>query len=474
MTSPIHQLLRLITDSIAKLDAVSAASGCPLPDLYTPFSPSSEAFRADPEVSQATAIISAAALQLDAILAPPQVTLCRVVGGHLKSAALRICLESNVTEILREAGPQGLHVDEIASKNGQDPRKLARFLRILATQHIYHEVQPDVFANTRISSLMDTLKPSQEVIDCPEIKCDNTLGFTALLSHNLDEVFKGSAYAWETLCDPVTAKSGDPEAAPVVKALNREGTLWDLYSQDEHRGRRFNVAMQGVHSLEKADSVLGAFNWKDLLNESVVVDVGGGVGATSLVLAQELPHLKLVVQDLPKVIENAEQFWKKSMPNSKVTLEVQDFFTPQSEPRSVSVFMLKQILHDWSDEYCVKILTQLRAAAGPATKLLLIENLIQYGCHDTSGDDKNGIPGSVPHEAPAPLLANYGAVNELAYHADLCMFILCNSQERTVRHFDKLLLSTGWKMQLIRRQQGGGDKRLFQAVEAVPIEVPSL
>lgn len=37
-------------------------------------------------------------------------------------------------------------------------------MRILAGHHIYREITPDVFTNTRISSMLDTLKPSKEVI----------------------------------------------------------------------------------------------------------------------------------------------------------------------------------------------------------------------------------------------------------------------------------------------------------------------
>ena len=37
--------------------------------------------------------------------------------------------------------------------------------------------------------------------------------------------------------------------------------------------------------------------------DSVVVDVGGGVGASSLVLAETFPDLKIVVQDRPPVVE---------------------------------------------------------------------------------------------------------------------------------------------------------------------------
>jgi len=51
-----------------------------------------------------------------------------------------------------------------------------------------------------------------------------------------------------------------------------------------------------------------------------------------------------------------------------------------------------------------------------------MESLMLFACHDPSGDEPgSGIPGAVPHEAPAPLLANYGAVNEMGYNADLAV-----------------------------------------------------
>lgn len=80
---------------------------------------------------------------------------------------------------------------------------------------------------------------------------------------------------------------------------------------------------------------------------------------------------------------------------------------------------MKHILHDWSDEYCTKILSELRKVAGPKTKLLCMESILPYACHDPSADDKNGIPGAVPREAPAPLLANWGAINSMGYHSDI-------------------------------------------------------
>lgn len=104
--------------------------------------------------------------------------------------------------------------------------------------------------------------------------------------------------------------------------------------------------------------------------------------------------------------------------HAKYCYKANDFFTPQPQ-KNAKVFFLKQILHDWSDMYCAKILTQLWESAKPDTILVLMESIMPFACHDSSDDSGNGIPGAVPHEAPGPLLANYGAVNEMGYNADI-------------------------------------------------------
>jgi hypothetical protein len=40
---------------------------------------------------------------------------------------------------------------------------VARLMRYLATHHVYKEIKPDVFTNTRISSMLDTGKSVEEL-----------------------------------------------------------------------------------------------------------------------------------------------------------------------------------------------------------------------------------------------------------------------------------------------------------------------
>ena len=51
--------------------------------------------------------------------------------------------------------------------------------------------------------------------------------------------------------------------------------------------------------------VPAGFDWSALSNDSVVVDVGGGIGSQTLTLAKTFDHLKFVVQDRESVIADA-------------------------------------------------------------------------------------------------------------------------------------------------------------------------
>ncbi|KAF7288814.1 S-adenosyl-L-methionine-dependent methyltransferase [Mycena chlorophos] len=470
----LRELLAILSSSIDLLESTCDAAGVAVPDLHEPFTPPSEAFRAIPAAAEAASLIGAAALQIEAIVTPPPVTLYRIVGGNFRSAALRAVFESGVTELLREAGPQGMHVRDIGAANGQEPEKLARFLRALATHHVYREVAPNVFTNTRISSLIDTGNPSKEVLANPDKKHSGSTGMSAIAAHHLDEVFKAAAFAWETLDDPKTRHSGEPLDSPFCRSIGKPQDLWAHYKENKMRGERFGIAMQGMEKMQPQDAIVTAFPWSTLPKNAKIVDVGGGIGTSCFGLARHFPEFKLVVQDLPQVVKQAGEIWEEKFPGvvetGRVTLQEHDFFTTQPQ-KDASVFLVKQILHDWSDPYCVKILSQLWEAAAPDTTLLIMESLVPLACHDPELDAPSAIPGAAAKEAPAPLLANYGATNDMSYNIDMVMFFMFNSQERTFLHFQKLLASAGWEIVKVHRQ--AGDSTFVQSIEAKKVEKPS-
>ncbi|KAK7042751.1 S-adenosyl-L-methionine-dependent methyltransferase [Favolaschia claudopus] len=463
MASPIRQLLALITQSVETLEAACKYSGMAIPSLDEPFTPLSEEFRANPEAAEAARIISAAALQLEAIVSPPQVSLYRIVNGYLKSSALRVCLEAGVTEILREAGPQGIHVQEMALKNGQDPQRMARFMRFLATHHIYREIAPDVFAHNRISSILDTGKSSAAILADPSQKHDGTNGFAALISHQLDLGFKAAAYSWEHLSDPTTMNSGEPDTSAFARAIGSQETLWTYLARPEERFRqqRFSIAMKGTQEMHRPESVVQAFNWSKFAPDSLIVDVGGGVGSACLALAPRFPQFRFVIQDREEVVAQGKELWKIKMPEAiysgQVTFQVHNFFDPQPQ-HDATVFLVKNVLHDWSTDHCVKILSRLAAVANHDTTLILLEMVLPLATSERNSDNKM-------LEAPSPLLANYGATNDLGYNFDFLMFLEFNAQERTQKEFRELLGLSGWEF-VAMHWQTGGDTSNIHYIEA--------
>ncbi|EKM59060.1 uncharacterized protein PHACADRAFT_181077 [Phanerochaete carnosa HHB-10118-sp] len=490
MPSQLRQLLELMTQSVEALERVCEQTGTSIPDLNAPLTPASEAFRRGPEAMEAVKVIVAAAEHMSAIVSPPHRQLYKFVAGPTRAVAVRACLEANVSEILREAGPSGMHVNDMANKNGHDPEKLARFLRFLASHHIYREVSPDVFAHTRISCLLDTRKPSAEVIANPEQKYDNTRGFAAVASHHLDITFKTASLAWEALADPKTRFSNEPADAPFSRAFPQDKTLWNLLERDSFARNRFDITMQVNADSQPPDSIFRAFDWQRLPAGAKVVEVGGGMGTSALPLAARFPELKLVVQDLPDVTAKAEKLWEKEMPEAiasgRVVLQGNpplllslserhadhwhapghDCFAPQPQT-GADVFLLKLILHDWADDYCLKILRHLRAAARPDTALVVIDALVPYACR---GAEKEvaAIPGAEGDQAPEPLLANYGTANELVYFMDVNMHLLFNAQERTVAQFERLLRRAGWAIKAVHRSHENNGV-FMQSVEAVAV-----
>ncbi|GJJ06651.1 hypothetical protein Clacol_000845 [Clathrus columnatus] len=429
MTLPkLRDLSSLLTHAISQLEETCTKNGTSIPDLDAPFDLSSEAFREDPVAARAASIIGAAASHIGAIVNPPQHSLFEF--DTSRAAALRVCLESNVVEILQEAGSRGMHINDIVAQNEQDPSKLGSCLRYMATLHVFREVAPNVFVNNRISSVLDTGKSVQELCTHPGKKHENTPGLAALMGFHLDEGAKALANLWEICSDSTTAKSGEPSRSAFAKFVGHGKTLWEYFDDPEQdfRRRRFNIAMEGIQRLQPSDIMLSVYDWKTVPVGSVIVDVGGGLGTTQLSLARELPHIKIVIQDKPHVVEEGIKIWREKDPDAllsgRVSFEGTGTMSQRPQPqRDVSFFFLKQIMHDWSDEYCSKILTQLRKAASPTTKLLSMDTIIQHACYDQTSLVSD-IPGAIPDEAPYPLLPNWGTVNSIGYCADMLSELL--------------------------------------------------
>ncbi|KAJ3752790.1 S-adenosyl-L-methionine-dependent methyltransferase [Lentinula raphanica] len=472
MPSPLRSLLSIIQKSVDDIEAAFEKRGHDFPSIDEPPS-ERDLIRLEPGVQAATALLTSAAYQLIANVQLPPSYIFNSLFGYYLPSALRAAMETNVVEILRQAGPQGMHVKDIAEKAQVDPTKLSSILCYLATHHIFREISPDVYANNRLSSVWDTEKSLEEIKQNPTAKFDGTNGIAALIGHCADEDYKGAGQISDHFMAPETAFEDTPERSPLMVALGYDkGSMWSWFEEpsNEMRLRRFGIAMNGVNSLQPPDAILKGFDWASLPEGSLVVDVGGGIGVSSISIARAFPHLKCIVQDRSKVIEIGTEHCQKLLPDAlssgKIVYHEHDFFDAQPQT-SATVFLLKQITHDWSDLYVIRILKRLRDAATPTTTLVIVDTIINHPCPSPPSE----IPGANLALPPSPLLANLGVANASTHFADLSMFVHFNACERTLAHMVELLAGTGWEVTRVYRSDDSGGYLPQIVARTVPIPV---
>ncbi|KAJ7246822.1 O-methyltransferase [Mycena haematopus] len=446
----LRALSDIIANAVTTVERTYKEAELNPPSLDEPFDhhAPAEALRRTPVVAEAVQNLVAAAGQITATLRDPALYVLDGAHGFQVASCIQAAARLNVAEFLREAGPEGLSVKEIAARSNVDSKLLARILRLLATHHIFREVSTDVFANNRTSSTLDKGKSVDELLAKPDERFFETSGLAALAEFLSEEVFKAAGYMTETMLDP----AGPP--TPHMRAFRTDGNMFQWFENPNNKSRlvRFGIAMKGSAAEEPVDTIFKGFPWQSLPAGGVIVDVGGGLGATSLSIVKKYPTLKVVNQDRPPVMEQSKAHWQEFYPEhieaGLVEFQAHNFLEAQPV-KNASAFLLRHITHDWSDANLVVILTHLRAAALPTTKLVIIESIVAPACTGKSTHPHvNSVPilGAPRPPAPAPLLPNYGLAAAPLYYYDLTMNSLLGGQERTLEGFYDVLTQAGWKM----------------------------
>lgn len=109
------------------------------------------------------------------------------------------------------------------------------------------------------------------------------------------------------------------------------------------------------------------YDWASL-GQAQVVDVGGAHGHVAMELAKHFQNLNIIVQDMDKVVENAEIGLPDAL-RGRVSFMAHDFFAPQTI--RADIFFFRWILHNWSDKYCILILRAQIPALKPGARLII-------------------------------------------------------------------------------------------------------
>ena len=106
MSSPLKQLVEIISSGVETLQSAYDKNGVPFPSLNDPFVPTP--MDTNIEVNATAQLIAAAAFQIIAIVRTPMDTLQDYAPAMYTSGALAVVVNANVADILKTAGPQVL------------------------------------------------------------------------------------------------------------------------------------------------------------------------------------------------------------------------------------------------------------------------------------------------------------------------------------------------------------------------------
>lgn len=144
-------------------------------------------------------------------------------------------------------------------------------------------------------------------------------------------------------------------------------SIWDSFTERPALGARFADAMRQVSALDMA-AVVRAYPWP---RRGVICDVAGGMGHLLAAILDRRRGAQGVLVDVPDVIPEANEFFRARGMADRVDCRAGDLFDELSV--RADVYVMKWILHDWSDDACLNILTRVRAAMPPGSRLVTLD-----------------------------------------------------------------------------------------------------
>jgi hypothetical protein len=263
--------------------------------------------------------------------------------GYLPAAALRAAAVLGVADLLAD-GPRT--PAELAEQTGTDAVSLHRVLRLLATRGIFREDPEGRFCLTdRANPLRTTVSGSVR---------DAVLMSTSDLH-------------WRSAGELATAVRTGKPAFESVFGMPYFGHL----AGDETAARVFH---QGMASLSAWDNPFTVESYR-FPESGLLVDLGGGQGGLLLTVLSRNPGLRGVLFDREEALAG-HRLASLGEPD-RWTLAPGDFF--ESVPSGGDLYTLQNVLHDWDDEQCVRILGNVRRAMAPDARLLVIDAVIPPG-----------------------------------------------------------------------------------------------
>jgi hypothetical protein len=306
-------------------------------------------------------------------LKDPATLVADLSRAHIAARCLHVIAECGAADAIGDAGATSA---EIAARTGFDADALERMLRLVAAHGIFVRAADGRYAHTAASRLLKSDEPG------------------SLRSYVR---MAGMPAFWDKFTDlGRTAREG--------QGRHDMARLVEYFAAHPEEAAIFNAAM-----VSKSRTVLPAVAAAyDFTPYSTIADVGGGRGHLLKLILERAPNANGVLFERPHVIADTEAA-------PRLTLTSGDFFA--DELPAADLYLLMDLLHDWDDVDAARILSAVRRAAPPQSRVLIVETLVP--------------------ETPGP---HFGKT------LDIIMLAVTRGRERTQAQHAALLRSTGFTL----------------------------
>ncbi len=262
--------------------------------------------------------------------------------GMIRTQVLSVAASLGLADVLADGA---MDAPSLAQATGTHAESLARVLRCLVACGVLSCDSESRFALTATGRLL---------------RSDSQPGGRA------GAIFYGSHFiwdAWGSLLENVrTGKTAFELAhgAPVFEYLSRH--------PDE---LRINTDFMTEMALPRLIAAVRSYEFPP---SGLVVDVGGGDGAMLAAILELNPGLRGLLFELPEVVEAARSRLESTQLNDRCTLATGSFF--DDVPAGGDVYVLSNILHDWDDDHCRRILDNCRRAMHEGARLFIVDAIM--------------------------------------------------------------------------------------------------
>jgi hypothetical protein len=311
-----------------------------------------------------------------------------LIGGQLISNAICLAAELGVADVLKDEDRTS---GDIALALSVHEDSLRRLMLALCDVGVFAQVNDGRFRLTEMGALLRS--------DVPQSLRD----WARIWGHEVER------NSWGNLQHSI--RTGEP-AFEAVYGM----PIFEYLGKNPSVAAIMNGAMTAA-SRAASEAVVKAYDFSGF---ATIADIGGGNGFLLATVLKNAPHARGILLELPHALPGAEALLTAEGVRQRCELIGGDFF--RAVPPGADAYLMKYILHDWSDEGCLQLLKKCREAMRLGAKLLIVDRVL-------------------------------GTTNATSFarFADLNMLAMTHGgRERTAEEFSSLTSRSGFKLVAIK------------------------